>query len=97
MKLPPPVENARGRVVAAWNGRGVPLKMLSFALIGCVNTVIDFGVFSLGYFYFGLPIIVANVISWSIAVTNSYVMNSLITFANESGGRLRLRDYGVFV
>lgn len=41
-------------------------------------------------------IIVANVIAWSVAVSGSYVMNSLITFAAESGGRLTWRAYATF-
>jgi putative flippase GtrA len=42
-------------------------------------------------------LVVANLISWSIAVTGSYVMNSSITFAAESGRQLRLRAYLNFV
>jgi putative flippase GtrA len=41
-------------------------------------------------------IIVANVIAWSIAVSGSYVMNSLITFAAESGRKLTWRAYTTF-
>jgi putative flippase GtrA len=41
-------------------------------------------------------IIVANVIAWSVAVSGSYVMNSMITFAAESGRRLTWRAYAVF-
>lgn len=41
-------------------------------------------------------IIFANVVAWSVAVSGSYVMNSLITFAAESGRRLRLRAYAAF-
>lgn len=44
------------------------------------------------------PIVVAaNVLSWSVAVSGSYVMNSSITFAAESGRRLRWNDYARFV
>ena len=39
----------------------------------------------------------ANVISWSVAVSGSYVMNSSITFAAESGRRLHWRAYLTFV
>jgi putative flippase GtrA len=84
------------RVAAAWHERAILLKAISFGLVGLVNLAIDFGVFSLGYFYFGLPIIAANVIAWIVAVTNSYVLNSLFTFAAESGGRLRVKDYLAF-
>ena len=42
-------------------------------------------------------LIAANVTSWMVAVTGSYVMNSSITFAAESGRQLRWRDYAIFV
>ena len=84
------------RLVAAWHERAILLKAVSFGMVGVVNLAIDFAIFSLGYFYFGLPIIAANVIAWVVAVTNSYVLNSLITFAAESGGKLRTRDYLAF-
>ena len=40
--------------------------------------------------------VVANVIAWCVAVTGSYVMNSMTTFAEESGRQLRIRDYATF-
>src|ERR1700745_65549 len=80
------------RLVAVWHERAILLKAVSFGLVGLVNLTIDFAVFSIGYFYFGLPIIAANVLSWIVAVTNSYVLNSRITFAAESGGKLRVKD-----
>jgi putative flippase GtrA len=42
-------------------------------------------------------LIAANTISWLVAVTGSYVMNSFITFAAETGGKLRWRAYLAFV
>src|SRR4029077_21037850 len=42
-------------------------------------------------------LVVANLISWSIAVTGSYIMNSSIAFAAESGRRLCLSAYLTFV
>jgi len=44
-----------------------------------------------------LTLVLANVISWSVAVTGSYAMNSSITFAAESGRRLQMRAYLTFV
>lgn len=72
-------------------------KAGSFAAIGAVNTLVDFCVFALGYQGFGLPLVPANVMSWCVAVTGSYLMNSTITFAAESGRRLTWRAYGTFV
>lgn len=42
-------------------------------------------------------LIAANTISWMVAVTGSYVMNSFVTFAAETGGKLRWRAYFTFV
>jgi putative flippase GtrA len=40
---------------------------------------------------------VANVGAWLVAVSGSYVMNSLTTFSAETGRKLRLKDYAGFV
>jgi putative flippase GtrA len=97
MKVPPLFEAPVRRLQQAWHERAILLKAVSFALVGLVNLAVDFTVFSIGYFYFALPIIVANVIAWTVGVSNSYVLNSLTTFAAESGRQLRLKDYLTFV
>jgi putative flippase GtrA len=73
--------------------RPMAIKALSFGLIGALNSAVDFAVFSLAYYYFGTSIIVAQIAAWLVAVTGSYVMNSMITFAAESGQRLSLKSY----
>lgn len=85
------------RLLQAWRANPVVVKALSFGLIGVINSAVDFGVFSLGYYYFGLSILASQLIAWVIAVTGSYVMNSTITFAAESGRRLEARAYATFV
>jgi putative flippase GtrA len=86
------------RVMDALEARvGLFKKAGSFAVIGVVNTLIDFGVFVLCYQVAELQIIPANVIAWTVAVSGSYVMNSHITFAAESGRRLNARAYGTFI
>jgi putative flippase GtrA len=84
------------RLLAAWHERALVLKALSFAVVGLVNSVVDFGVFSFAYYYLALPIITANVMSWIVAVSGSYVMNSLTTFARESGRELSFKAYAGF-
>ena len=44
-----------------------------------------------------LTLVASNLISWSVAVTGSYIMNSSVTFAAESGRKLRWRAYLAFV
>jgi len=99
----------------ASSSQAISLKAVSFALIGAVNTVVDYSVFlvaraalkriaaALALFaaLSGSPetllLIAANMTSWLVAVTGSYIMNSSITFAAESGRKLRWRAYAAFV
>lgn len=77
--------------------RGFREKAIKFAMIGVVNTGVDYGVFAFAYVYLGFHPVAANAVSWIVANTGSYVLNSFITFAAESGRVLRLRDYLSFV
>lgn len=85
------------RLINAWQDRAIALKAVSFAAVGVVNSVIDFGVFWVAVQYFAMPLIPANVLAWVIAVSNSYAMNSFITFAHESNRQLRWRAYATFL
>ena len=85
------------RLINAWQDRAIALKAVSFAAVGVVNSVIDFGVFWIAVQYFAMPLIPANVLAWVIAVSNSYAMNSFITFAHESNRQLRWRAYATFL
>lgn len=89
----PPAKSLRERLIHAWQEHAILLKAVSFAFVGVVNSLIDFGVFSFCYYALDLPIIAANTAAWAVAVTGSYVMNSTITFAAESGRRLHMRGY----
>src|SRR5215467_5647337 len=72
-------------------------KAASFGMVGVVNTLFDFGMFWLFAWKLALPLVAANTLSWIIAVSCSYVMNSMFTFAAESGRRLTWRSYATFV
>ncbi len=101
-------------------GRALSQKAFVFAIIGVLNTAVDYAVFlvaRVAYMHWppalaafaslagicrcGAPetvlLIAANVTSWIVAVSGSYVLNSSITFAAESGRQLRWRDYLTFV
>jgi putative flippase GtrA len=115
-----PYDSARAKLEAAWRNRALSLKAVSFALVGVVNTAVDYGVFLLaraalerssvalsvfaaaaGSCHCGSPtsvlLIAANTTSWLVAISGSYLMNSSITFAAESGRKLRWRHYLAFV
>ena len=95
--IPAPVQNILDRLTVAWHERAIALKAISFALVGVINTVIDFSVFWTAATYLHWPLVPANVLAWLVAVSFSYAMNSFITFGPESGRVLRWRDYGTFV
>jgi len=110
----------RLRLLDGWRNRALSLKAISFALVGVVNTLIDYSVFLIARAALGrsttalslfdslaascrcgdattISLIAANMMSWIVAVTGSYIMNSSITFAAESGRKLRWRAYLAFV
>ena len=85
------------RLVAALRRRVLMLKAISFASIGVVNTLVDLGIFLLALQYLTSSLVAANVLAWTVAVSGSYVMNSFVTFAAESGRKLTARAFFTFV
>ena len=95
--IPAPLQNIVDRLTVAWHERAIALKAISFAIVGVINTVIDFSVFWAAAHYLQWPLVPSNVLAWLVAVSFSYAMNSFTTFGPESGGILRWRDYGTFI
>jgi putative flippase GtrA len=112
-------ERLRGRLAAGWRDRAVSFKAVAFAMVGVVNTAVDYCFFLLaralldrsagaialfaslsGLCQCGsaatISLIVANTFSWLVAVGGSYIMNSTITFAAESGRKLRWSAFLAF-
>jgi len=81
------------QITEAWRKRTILAKLFSFASIGVVNVVVDVAIFSIAYNILHLPLILSNIIAWSIAVSGSYAMNTKITFGRETGGTFRLKHY----
>ena len=81
------------RMVDAWLQRTMLAKLISFASIGVLNAAVDLCAFTMAFRLAHLPLVTSNVISWAIAVTCSYAMNTKITFSQETGGALSLKRY----
>ncbi len=94
--IPAPLKNIVARLNVAWHERAIALKAVSFAMVGVVNTAIDFSVFWTVAELLRWPLVPANVLAWLVAVSFSYGMNTFITFGPESGRILRWRDYATF-
>jgi putative flippase GtrA len=97
MWLPPPLQALSVRVFPDPERRIVAVKAVSFALVGVINASVDFGVYSFFHYFLAFSIIVSNLVSWLVAVSGSYVINSMTTFAAESGRQLRFKDYASFL
>jgi putative flippase GtrA len=95
--IPPSLQNILDRLTVAWHERAIALKAISFALVGVINTAIDFSVFWTAAEFMRWPLVPSNVVAWLVAVSFSYAMNSFVTFGPESGRVLRWRDYATFV
>jgi putative flippase GtrA len=84
-------------VLAGWRNRALSFKAVVYALVGVVNNAVDFTVFLVAHAALGLPLVVANALSWIVSISGSYMFNSTITFAAESGRKLHWSAYFIFV
>jgi len=67
-------------------------QFYKFAVVGVFNTIIDFVVFLLLtrlIHFFGEHVLYANIISFSVAVTNSYLLNRRWTFRSKDTERVK--------
>lgn len=70
-------------------------QVFKFAIVGVINTIIDFGLLNLLVVVFGWPVIWANTLSFSAAVANSFFMNKYWTF-DERVGKMHMQ-FGGFI
>jgi putative flippase GtrA len=59
-------------------------KIIRFGAIGVLNTVIDFGILLILNRELGVPVVIANVISTSVAFMFSFSMNKKYTFKTSN-------------
>lgn len=60
-------------------GKSTPetLRFGKFLLVGALNTLIDFGLMNLLSGWLGMPLVLAQALSFILAVINSYILNRL--------------------
>ena len=71
------------------------VRFLKFAAVGAIGMVIDLSVLNILHKVFGLPLLVANSISFTVAVISNFTWNRLWTFP-ESRNRALLPQLGQF-
>ncbi len=68
--------------------RGVR-QFIKFALVGISSTVIDWGIYLVLTRFLGIYYLMAKILSFSIAVINSYIWNRRWTFRSNDPQKLR--------
>ncbi len=64
-------------------------KKVRFGAVGIVNTTIDFTVLFLMVTFFAVPVIIANVVSTSVALGVSFLLNKKTVFKDNDKGWVR--------
>ena len=63
-------------------------RLWTYGFFGCINTAIDYGIYSLLYYVLGVPVLIAQAVGLITGSTNGYLLNSSITF-EEGRGRTK--------
>lgn len=66
-------------------------RFAKFAIVGAIGTVVDYAVFNLGAFVFGLDEVLAQGISFTAAVASNFILNRNWTFRDSRTKRLRVQ------
>lgn len=67
-------------------------KKARFVAAGLLNTVVDFAGFNIGHFVFGLKLWEANILSTTIAMLLSFIINKRLVFGDN-----RVTRHGQFI
>lgn len=72
-------------------------SFIRFGIVGVINTLIDFLLFFTLHNFFDWHIIPANITSFTIAVSNSYLLNKYWSFSYVDTGKFSLSQFCIFV
>ena len=82
MSSQPHEKKSLSRSAASTVRRLVRFEKIRFALVGILNTFVDFVILFTLVGLFGMPSLVANIISTSVALAVSYLLNKKAVFGN---------------
>lgn len=58
-------------------------QFIKFGLVGVMNTMIDYTIYAALFYVVHVHYLLANIISFSVAVSNSYILNRRWTFRSD--------------
>jgi putative flippase GtrA len=59
-------------------------SLIRFAIVGIINTGVDFSVFAILHSLFGIDKLVCQIAGYSMGIINSFILNKLWTFENTN-------------
>ncbi|MDF2505905.1 MULTISPECIES: GtrA family protein [Clostridium] len=71
--------------------------IIRFGCVGCLNTMFDFGIFSLLNSLFGINYIISQIISYSTGTLNSYIFNRFWTFNDTRTNKKTTKEIVQFI
>ena len=60
-------------------------QLWTYGFFGCINTVVDYGLYGLLYYVLGAPVWLAQSVGLIVGSSNGYLLNSTITFEEGRG------------
>jgi len=72
-------------------------SIIRFGCVGCLNTMFDFGVFSLLNSFFGINYVISQVASYSSGTLNSYLCNKFWTFNDAKTNKKTTKEIIQFI
>ncbi len=72
-------------------------RITRFACVGCLNTMFDFGIFSILNSVFGINYIISQIVSYSSGTLNSYLFNKFWTFDDAKTGKKTTMEMVQFI
>ncbi|HEY5588992.1 MAG TPA: GtrA family protein [Candidatus Paceibacterota bacterium] len=72
-------------------------NIIRFGCVGCLNTMFDFGIFSLLNSLFGINYIISQIISYSSGTINSYILNKFWTFNDTKTNKKTTKEIVQFI
>ena len=71
------------------------IQLFKFGIVGVVATIIDFGVLTLLKEIFGVDVLLASAISFSVSVIANYILSILFVFKSAQSNKLK--EFVIFV
>jgi putative flippase GtrA len=77
--------------VSLLSSRKEQKRFAKFAIVGAVGTIVDYSVFNIFAYALGFEEIVAQGISFTVAVISNFILNRYWTFRDSRSKRLRVQ------